>query len=136
MIIDLDHANADLNCMAMAIYAEAHTQSIEAKHGVAQVILNRFREGHFGNSICEVVYNNKNGKWQFNGVEDIVEGKHDFPSMEDLLKEKLVAHSVYFHKVANPIGLTTYYFHDDSISLPFKWIGKKRKVKIDNLIFY
>ena len=47
MIFDIEQANADLNCIAIAIYAEAHTQSTEAKHGVAQVILNRFRNGHF-----------------------------------------------------------------------------------------
>ena len=43
MVIDIEQTNASLNCMALAIYAEAHTQSIEAKQAVAQVILNRFR---------------------------------------------------------------------------------------------
>lgn len=136
MVINIEQANADLNCIAMAIYAEAHTQSIEAKHGVAQVILNRFRNGKFGKSICDIVYSNKNGKWQFNGVEDIVKGLHTFPIEEDLLKEKLIAHAVYFHKVPNQIGQTTYYFHDDSIGKPISWGIKTKKTKIDNLLFY
>lgn len=132
MVIDIEQANASLNCMALAIYAEAHTQSIEAKQAVAQVILNRLRNGKFGEDICSIVYS----RGQFHGVWDVAEGRHQWPTEEDLLKEKLVAHSVYFHKVPNLIGNTTYYFHDDSIARPFTWSGKSKKVKIDNLIFY
>jgi hypothetical protein len=132
MVIDIEQANADLNCMAMAIYAEAHTQSVEAKHGVAQVILNRFRNGRYGDSICEVVLK----KGQFHGVWDIMTGKHEYPTQEDLLKEKLIAHEVYFRKVPNLIGNTTYYFHDDSIKKPHTWGIKTKKTKLDNLLFY
>ena len=132
MVMDIEQANADLNCMAMAIYAEAHTQSVEAKHGVAQVILNRFRNGHYGNSICEVILK----KGQFHGVWDIMTGKHEYPSLEDLLKEKLIAHSVYFRKVANQIGNTTYYFHDDSIKEKNSWFGHNKKIKIGRMNFY
>lgn len=132
MVLDLEATNAALNCMAIAIYAEAHTQSIEAKQSVAQVILNRMRSGRFGNTICDIVYS----KGQFHGVWDVAEGRHEWPTQEDLLREKLVAHSVYFHKVPNLIGNNTYYFHDDSINKPFTWSGKTRKTKIDNLIFY
>lgn len=132
MVLDIEHANADLNCMALAIYAEAHTQSIHAKESVAQLILNRFRNGHYGSSICEIVLK----KGQFQGVWDIMTGVHEYPSQEDLLKEKLIAHSVYFHKVPNQIGNTTYYFHDDSIKKPHSWGIKTKKTKIDNLVFY
>lgn len=132
MVLNLDATNAALNCMALAIYAEAHTQSIEARQGVAQVILNRLRSGHFGDTVCEIVY----AKGQFHGVWDVAEGRHKWPSQEDLLREKLIAHSVYFHKVPNQIGNTTYYFHDDSIRQPLTWGAKSRKTKIDNLIFY
>lgn len=132
MILDIDKVNGDLNCMGMAIYAEAHTQSTEAKYGVAQIILNRLRKGSFGNNVCEIVY----AHGQFHGVWDIAKGLHKYPSEEDLLKEKLIAHAVYFHHVPNLIGNTTYYFHDDSIVRPHTWSGKSKKVKIDNLIFY
>ena len=130
MVINIDQANADLNCIAMAIYAEAHTQSVHAKYGVAQLILNRLRSGKFGDSVCDIVY----AKGQFQGVWDIALTKHEFPSEKDLLKEKLVGLQVYFHKVPNQIGNTTYYFHDDSIGKPKTW--GKRQVKIDNIIFY
>ena len=67
MILNIDETNMSLNCMALAIYSEAHTESINAKRAVAQVILNRFRDGHFGKDICDVVY--KSG--QFQGVYDV-----------------------------------------------------------------
>ena len=130
MVLDLEATNAALNCMALAIYAEAHTQSIEARQAVAQVILNRLRSGRYGDTVCDIVY----ARGQFHGVWDVAEGRHQWPTEEDLLKEKLVAHSVYFHKVPNQIGNTTYYFHDDSIGKPKTW--GKRQVKIDNIIFY
>ena len=132
MVLNLEQANADLNCIAIAIYAEAHTQSVEAKYGVAQVILNRLRNGKFGDDVCDIVY----AHGQFHGVWDIAKGIHEYPSNEDLLKEKLIAHAVYFHKVPNVIGNTTYYFHDDSIGKPMAWSSKSKKVKINNLIFY
>jgi len=133
MMLDVEHANADLNCMAMALYAEGHIASDKSKEKIAQVILNRFREGHFGTSICEIVYSNKKGSWQFNGVEDIVKGNHEFPTLEDMLKSKLIAHRVYFHKIAPPLPSHVLYFHDTSIKNPFK---RKPYCKIDNLIFY
>jgi hypothetical protein len=59
--------------------------------------------------------------------------KHDEPSLEDLLKTKLIALDVYYGKVTNPVGRSLY-FHDDSIDMKHLW-GKKA-VKLDNLIFY
>jgi len=133
MTFDIEQANADLNCMALAIYAEAHAvKDIDAKYAVAQVILNRFRSGHFGASICDIVLK----KGQFHGIWDILTGAHEYPTQEDLLKEKLIAHKVYFHKVPNQIGQTTYYFHDDSIKKPHSWGIKTKKTKLDNLLFY
>jgi hypothetical protein len=134
MILDVEHANADLNCMAMALYAEAHTASDKSKEKIAQVILNRFRTGHFGKDICNIVYSmDEKGRWQFNGVEDIVKGNHEYPTLEDMLKSKLIAHRVYFHKIPAPLPPHVLYFHDTSIKNPFK---RKPYCKTDNLIFY
>ena len=126
MVIDIEHANASLNCMALAIYSEAHTQSIDAKRAVAQVIMNRFRDGHFGKDICDVVYQRN----QFQGVYDVATGKHEYPSQEDFLKTKLIALDVYFHKTKPPINNNVLYFYDDSI------YKNRCKHKIDSLCFY
>lgn len=126
MILNIDETNMSLNCMALAIYSEAHTESINAKRAVAQVILNRFRDGHFGKDICDVVY--KSG--QFQGVYDVATGKHEYPSEQDFLKTKLIALDVYFHKVHIPIDNGVLYFYDDSI------YKHKCKYKIDSICFY
>ena len=126
MVLDIEQANASLNCMALAIYSEAHTESIGAKRAVAQVILNRFRDGHFGKDICDVVYQ----RGQFQGVYDVATGRHEYPSEEDFLKTKLIALDVYFHKVSVPIGNDILYFYDDSI------YKHKCKTKIGAICFY
>ena len=126
MVINIEHANASLNCMALAIYAEAHTESIDAKRAVAQVIMNRFRDGHFGKDICEVVYQ----RGQFQGVYDVAEGRHKYPSQEDFLKSKLIGLDIYFHKIKAPIDNNVLYFYDDSIS------KHKCKHKISSICFY
>jgi len=126
---DINYVDVQLTCMAYAIYAEANTQSLQTKHGVGYLILNRVRSHKFGKDICDVVYS----KGQFIGVYDIVHKRHEKPSLEDLLKTKLIALDVYYGKVVNPVGRSLY-FHDDSIDMKHMW-GKK-VVKLDNLIFY
>jgi len=126
MVLDLEHANASLNCMALAIYAEAHTESIDAKRAIAQVIMNRFRSGKFGKDICDVVYQ----KGQFIGVYDVAEGRHKYPNDKDFLETKLIALDIYFHKVKAPIDNNVLYFYDDSI------YKHKCKVKLNSICFY
>lgn len=125
----INNVDVQLTCMAYAIYAEANTQSLQAKHGVGYLILNRVKSHKFGKDICDVVYS----KGQFIGIDDIVNNRHEQPSHEDLLKTKLIALNVYYGKVVNPVG-NSLYFHDDSINMKHIW-GKKT-VKLDNLIFY
>ena len=128
--MDMHYVENEVGCISYAIYAEAHTQSIEAQRGVGFLILNRLAAKKFGSSACEIIY----AKGQFQGIKDITTKKHLNPNNEDFLKTELLAVDVYFHRVVNPIG-SSLYFHDDSIkSMAHAW-GKKQ-VKIDNLIFY
>ena len=45
-----------LECLTRNIYWEAASESFEGKVAVAQVTMNRFESGKFGNSVCNVVY--------------------------------------------------------------------------------
>jgi spore germination cell wall hydrolase CwlJ-like protein len=126
---NINNIEAQIGCMAYAIYAEANTQSLETKYGVGYLILNRVKAKRYGKDICDVVYS----KGQFIGIQDMLTNKHDEPSLEDLLKTKLIALDVYYGKVTNPVGRSLY-FHDDSIDMKHLW-GKKA-VKLNNLIFY
>lgn len=126
---DINYVDVQITCIAQAIYAEANTQSLEAKYGVGYLILNRVKSKRYGKDACDVVYS----KGQFIGIDDMNTNKHEQPSTEDLLKTKLIALKVYYKQVTNPVGNATH-FHDDSIDMKHVW-GKKA-VKIDNLIFY
>ena len=50
----------DLHCMAVAIYHEARGESERGQRAVAQVILNRVEDSRYPNSVCDVIYQNKN----------------------------------------------------------------------------
>jgi spore germination cell wall hydrolase CwlJ-like protein len=125
----INYVDVQLTCMAHAIYAEANTQSLQTKHGVGYLILNRVKSKRFGKDICDVVYS----KGQFIGINDMLKHKYREPTTQDLLKTKLIALNIYYGKVVNPVGRSLY-FHDDSIDMKRVW-GKKA-VKLDNLIFY
>lgn len=48
--------NAEVNCLARAIYYEARSESIVGQLAVAQVIMNRVRHSAYPDSICGVVF--------------------------------------------------------------------------------
>ena len=50
--VDLD---ADLKCLASAIYFESKGEPLDGQLAVAQVILNRVESGRFGTGVCGVV---------------------------------------------------------------------------------
>jgi spore germination cell wall hydrolase CwlJ-like protein len=129
--MDMMEAQVSLNCMAVAMYAEGST--IQEKQAVGYTIMNRLRSGKFGKDVCEVVYSNKNGKFQFEGIKDITTGKHQFPTTKIILEHELIAWDVMFKNVPNPISETAFFFHDDSIKNPW---NLKKITKIGALTFY
>jgi len=120
----------DVYCIALATYAEART--VPEKTSVIHLIANRVRSGKFGADSCEVVFSNG----QFNGVSDIVSGKHQYPDQKTILQmELLVLDTLYFKKYTNLIAHSLY-FHDDSIHDMSKEWKRKKVTKVDSLIFY
>ena len=59
----LKYTTADAQCLAKNIYHEAGVEPVEGKYAVAQVTLNRLKEGRWGNSICDVVYAKSQFSW-------------------------------------------------------------------------
>ena len=120
----------DVYCIALATYAEART--IQEKTSVIHLIANRIRSGKFGADSCEVVFSNG----QFNGVADIVTGKHEYPPQKVILEhELLVIDTLYNKKHVNLIAHSLY-FHDKSINDMSKEWKRKRVTRVDSLIFY
>lgn len=54
----LEHANAERDCLAQAIYHEARGETLEGQLAVANVIVNRARSGKFPSTLCGVIYQN------------------------------------------------------------------------------
>lgn len=56
--VRLQHANAERDCLAQAIYHEARGESEVGQLAVANVIVNRARSGKFPSTLCGVIYQN------------------------------------------------------------------------------
>jgi spore germination cell wall hydrolase CwlJ-like protein len=130
--MDIHISEADVHCISLAIFTEANTQPLEAKLGVLFTIINRVRSGKFGKDACEVTFS----KGQFIGIQDMMKVNEKNIDKAALLKTKLlVVDTLFFKKYANPVGNTTYYFHDDSINMQHIW-KKKKVVKLGRMEFY
>jgi spore germination cell wall hydrolase CwlJ-like protein len=55
-IVSIKTIEKQLDCLALNIYREAGHEPFEGKVGVAQVTMNRVKDGRFGNDVCGVVY--------------------------------------------------------------------------------
>ncbi len=129
--MDIHISEADVHCIATAVYTEANMQSLEEKLGVINVIMNRVRSKKFGKDACEVVY----ARGQFIGIENMMKANEKNIDQETLLKTKLlVVDTVFFKKYTNPVG-NSLYFHDDSVDMKYIWEMKPNK-KIGRMVFY
>lgn len=55
-VATIEERQKQLQCLAINIYKEAGYEPFEGKVGVAQVTLNRVKDGRFGDGVCGVVY--------------------------------------------------------------------------------
>lgn len=57
--ISTEISDPETNCLASAIYFEARSEPVEGQIAVAQVVLNRVDSGRYPDTICGVVFQNK-----------------------------------------------------------------------------
>ena len=55
-VISIKTRERQLECLALNVYREAGYEPFEGKVAVAQVTLNRVKDGRFGDDVCGVVY--------------------------------------------------------------------------------
>jgi len=55
-VVSIKTRERQLDCMAMNIYREAGYEPFEGKVAVAQVTMNRVKDGRFGDDVCGVIY--------------------------------------------------------------------------------
>jgi spore germination cell wall hydrolase CwlJ-like protein len=121
---------ADFECLSYNIYFESRSESALGQRAVAWVTLNRMFADQFPNTICEVVWQDRQFSWTH-------DGKSDTPQDQDALeKAELMAREVlqnYFDRPDPTEG--SLYFHADFVSP--RWRREfNRVVQIDTHIFY
>ncbi|WP_268881697.1 cell wall hydrolase [Jiella pelagia] len=129
------YSESEQTCLANGIYFEARGESSEGQAAVAQVILNRVRNPAYPNSICGVVYQNKNwrNRCQFSfacdGQKDRIRDAGAFTRAEAIAK-KVTGGEIWISEV----GSATHY-HANYVRP--RWARAMEKVdKIGTHIFY
>ena len=62
--------DADRVCMAKNIYFEARNESLKGQMAIALVTLQRVKDPRYPNTVCGVVYDNKQFSWYSDGLSD------------------------------------------------------------------
>ena len=75
----LEHANAERDCLAQAIYHEARGESEVGQLAVANVIVNRARSGKFPSTLCGVIYQNADKGYHRCQFTFACDGRADVP---------------------------------------------------------
>jgi len=120
--------SADVDCMTKNIYYEAGIEDRVGKYAVGHITMNRLKTGHWGKSVCEVVYS----KDQFSWTRLKTLPKPDQESWNESL---FIARDVLQgHRVASLEN--SLFYHADYIKDPY-WADKSYKIaQIGRHIFY
>ena len=120
----------ELDCLAKNIYHEAGVEDRAGKVAVAQVTLNRLKEGGYGKTVCDVVYAKSQFSWTLDKKK-----RHAKP--EGLLWEQSRAVAMEFQSGVRVKGLEdSLHYHANYIRDP-NWAKAKKVVKqIGQHIFY
>lgn len=124
----VNYTRNDLECLTKNIYYEAGVESQVGKFAVAHVTVNRLKTGHWGNSICQVVYAKKQFSWTVAKKLPRLESKL-WAESESVARKVLAGHRVR--------GLTrSLYYHAVYIKDP-TWVDAQYEAgQIGNHVFY
>lgn len=118
---------ADIHCLAKNIYHEARGEPLDGQIAVAQVTLNRVASGSFQNTVCGVVYAERQFSWTLNKRLKVTDVKAWEASVD-------IAEAVLTKSVPLP-NFKALYFHTKQVKP--RWNRNKRVVAvIGNHIFY
>lgn len=100
---------AELMCLALAVYFEARSESLDGQAAVAQVVLNRVESSRYPGTICEVVTEGgaRRNRCQFSYWCD---GKEEVPrNREAWRRAQVVAKLVSVGTLKPSVGKATHY---------------------------
>lgn len=120
----------DFECLVHNIYFEARGESSLGQRAVAWVTLNRVFDAQFPNTICEVVWEDRQFSWTHDGKSDTPRDLEALARAEEMALAVLAVYGVQFDPTE---GAT--YFHNTS-ARPVWRHSFDRVVRIDDHIFY
>lgn len=118
----------EIQCLAKNIYFESRGEPLEGQIAVAHVTLNRVEHDYFPNTVCGVVWQNKQFSWTHDGLPD---NPKNMMLWSDI---KLLAKKIYNGEIQDNTSGSLFY-HADYVR-PF-WAKKLERVAVINVhIFY
>tara|TARA_R110002153_G_C12973749_1_gene461667 strand:+ start:45 stop:473 length:429 start_codon:yes stop_codon:yes gene_type:complete len=122
--------NTALICLSLTIYFESRNQPYLGQIAVAEVVLNRVESPKFPNTVCEVVKQNKQFSFFWDGVSDKPKEKKAWERSLNISKFMLEN----FYNI-NVVGKKATHYHSNTVN-PY-WANRMEKIKtIDKHIFY
>jgi hypothetical protein len=117
-------------CMAKNIYFEARNESLRGQMAIALVTLQRVEDPRYPNTVCGVVYDNKQFSWYSDGLSDRIRNTESYDDIALLASAMLDSDtSVYDFTYGST------HYHADYVS-PYWNEYMILKAKIDTHIFY
>jgi spore germination cell wall hydrolase CwlJ-like protein len=127
----------EVKCLATAIYFEARGESEQGQIAVAQVVLNRLKNPAYPDTICSVVYQNKNkrNRCQFSfacdGIPDRISDKDSWAKSQVLARRVLNDDRTLY---MSSVGAATHYH---ATYVRPRWARTMKKMdKIGRHVFY
>ena len=127
----MKYTSAEFNCLAKNIYHEAGVESTTGKFAVAQVTLNRLREGRWGKDLCKVVYAKAQFSWTLYAKK-----RAEVPKGLLWEQSKAVATAVLDGGMRVPSLEDSRHYHADYIKQPLWAKSVARISQIGRHIFY
>lgn len=131
------HSRKEMKCLADAIYFEARGEPELGQIAVAQVVLNRLKNPAYPNTICDVVYQNKNrrNRCQFSfacdGIRERITDKASWATAQAIAKRVMENDKTLYIK---DVGPSTHYH---ATYVRPRWARyMTKKDKIGRHIFY
>jgi len=130
-------SESEVRCLATAIYFEARGEPEKGQLAVAQVVLNRLKNPAYPNTICGVVYQNKNkrNRCQFSfacdGIRDRITDMRSWAAAQALARKAVNNPTTTF---LSDVGASTHYH---ATYVRPRWARHMKKTeKIGRHIFY
>lgn len=128
--ISLQASEKEAECLAKNIYYEARDQGIKGKIAVGLVTLNRVKSSKYPETICRVVWQNKQFSWTHDGKSD---NPYELDKYEDVKKiTKNLLENIDSYQDFTEGSL---YYHTDYISPCWSRLSKP-VVSIKKHVFY